>query len=126
MVWVRDGLLRPVHLPAQKGSQKPPRRFLYADVKRPALDFKSNLSDRQRGTAAQRGYCSARWRKVRASKLQIDPLCSQCGRIAEHVDHLRAVDGPDDPRFWLWANLDSKCASCHSRKTIAMDGGFRR
>jgi len=82
--------------------------------------------DRRRGTAAQRGYCSARWRKLRAAKLQIDPLCSVCGVIAEHVDHLQAVDGRDDPRFWLWANLDSKCASCHSRKTIAADGGFRR
>jgi 5-methylcytosine-specific restriction protein A len=85
--------------------------------------------DLARPNAASRGYCSQRWRRLRASKLGLDPLCSVClaaGRTvaATDVDHLERHDGPDDPRFWLWANLDSKCKPCHSRKTARYDSTF--
>ena len=78
--------------------------------------------DHQRGSAATRGYCSPRWRKLRAQKLAQDPLCSVCAESGRHVaatevDHLQRHRGPDDPRFWQWSNLDSKCKPCHSRKT---------
>ncbi len=54
-------------------------------------------------------------------KLAADPLCSKCGRPATDVDHL---DG--NVHNLDWANLDSKCHRCHSRKTVAKDGGFGR
>jgi 5-methylcytosine-specific restriction enzyme A len=85
--------------------------------------------DLARPNASARGYTSTRWRQLRAQKLQHDPLCSVClaaGRTmaATQVDHLDRHDGPDDPRFWDWSNLDSKCASCHSRKTALHDSAF--
>jgi 5-methylcytosine-specific restriction enzyme A len=83
-------------------------------------------ADVRRGSAAQRGYCSARWRKLRRIKLETDPLCSVCGSVATEVDHLRPHAGPDDPLCWQWSNLDSKCKSCHSRKTATVDSGFAR
>ena len=89
----------------------------------------TSAADRTRGNAAARGYCSARWRKVRAQKLSADPLCSTClraGRMptATDVDHLERVAGPQDPRFFVWEILDSKCKSCHSRKTALEDSTF--
>jgi 5-methylcytosine-specific restriction enzyme A len=83
----------------------------------------------RRDSAAQRGYCSARWRKLRDYKLSLDPLCSVCltqGKttIATDVDHLRRHAGPHDPLFWDLSNVDSKCKSCHSRKTALLDSTF--
>ena len=45
---------------------------------------------------------------------------------AVHVDHVRAVSGPDDLGFWAAANHRGLCASCHSRKTVREDGGLGR
>jgi 5-methylcytosine-specific restriction protein A len=44
--------------------------------------------------------------------------------IATDVDHLERHDGTNDPRFWDWANLDSKCHACHSQKTAREDSTF--
>jgi 5-methylcytosine-specific restriction protein A len=87
--------------------------------------------DAHRATASARGYCSERWRTLRQAKLDKDPLCSVClqrGILihATDVDHLEPHDGPGDPRFWDWANLDSKCHRCHSRKTATTDSTFAR
>jgi 5-methylcytosine-specific restriction protein A len=82
--------------------------------------------DERRGTAAQRGYCSARWRRLRAAKLSQAPLCSVCSEPATEVDHLERHDGPNDPRFWSCDNLDSKCKRCHARKTALFDSVFAR
>jgi 5-methylcytosine-specific restriction protein A len=86
-------------------------------------------ADAGRDNAAARGYCSTRWRRLRAAKLAEQPWCSGCmklgfSRPASEVDHLIAHDGPDDALFWQWENLDSKCKPCHSRKTATHDGGF--
>ena len=83
----------------------------------------------RRDNANSRGYCSARWRQLRAQKLATDPLCSVClaaGKTvaASDVDHLRRHHGPNDPLFYEWTNLSSKCHSCHSRKTATEDSIF--
>ncbi|WP_312876112.1 HNH endonuclease [Paenibacillus alginolyticus] len=44
---------------------------------------------------------------------------------SEHVDHIIAVNGPGDPLFWKEDNHQALCQPCHSRKTIAEDGGFK-
>ena len=85
----------------------------------------------RRPTAADRGYLSPRWRRLRALKLHRDPLCSVCAKenritAATEVDHLQRHNGPNDPLFWLWSNLDSKCKSCHSKKTATVDSSFAR
>ena len=72
-----------------------------------------------------RGYDHS-WRKLRASVLACEPLCRECSRqglcvAAAHVDHIVALErGGANER----ANLMPLCHSCHSRKTVAVDGGF--
>ena len=81
-----------------------------------------------RPTSSQRGY-DARWRRARLRFLKANPLCVHCLRknrsvVANQVDHIDAVTGPDDPKFWDITNWQPLCDSCHSRKTVLTDGGF--
>lgn len=83
--------------------------------------------DRQRGTAAQRGYDN-HWAKYSIQYRAEHPLCIQClnqGRTTPvgHVDHIIPVTGPDDPRFWDESNHQPLCRSCHSRKTAQEENG---
>lgn len=80
-----------------------------------------------RGSAASRGY-DARWRRIRARHLASHPLCVDClkhGRTeaAHHVDHIIPLRKGGTHAA---GNLQSLCASCHSRKTAKEDGGFGR
>lgn len=86
--------------------------------------------DKHRATSSQRGY-NQRWRRARKRFLAEHPLCCQClanGRsvVATDVDHIQAVAGPLDPLFWDSSNWQALCHGCHSRKTVAEDGGFGR
>ncbi len=83
--------------------------------------------DRQRGTAAERGY-DGRWRAYRADVLRRHPLCVQCQaagqvRAATVVDHITPHRG-DPVLMWAPTNHQVLCASHHSRKTSSLDGGF--
>ncbi len=60
-------------------------------------------------------YNSARWKYTRRRQLHEQPLCAVCGDVAEHADHIRAIQDGGNP--WSFANLDSLCAICHGRKT---------
>lgn len=91
---------------------------------------KQRQDQQQRGTAAARGY-TARWARYSHWYRQQHPLCVTCEREgrttrAQHVDHIRPVDGPSDPLFWDHTNHQSQCHTCHSRKTVLHDGGFGR
>lgn len=84
--------------------------------------------DAQRGTAHERGY-TARWRRYAQWFLRQHPLCEcdECkaeGRIkpSTDVDHIQAVNGPDDPLFWEPTNHWAMAHECHSRKTAREDG----
>ena|GEM_PF-1822668 len=83
--------------------------------------------DRQRGSAAARGYGS-RWRRYRARFLAKYPLCgtgeaadtsaSQCrrhGRVtaATLIHHTVPVTGPRDPLFWRTDLHLALCRPCH-------------
>lgn len=88
---------------------------------------KAQAVDRERGTAAQRGYGAA-WQKARAGFLRSHPLCVHCkarGLVtaATDVDHIVPHRGDQD-LFWQHANWQSLCHSCHSVKTAREDGGF--
>ncbi len=98
------------------------RRALYA------------VNDAGRGSPAQRGYDRA-WRRVRALKLSIDPLCelrTHCpkfsfgSQIATEVDHILTIRERPDLRL-VFSNLRSACRSCHSARTmkdsVASKGG---
>lgn len=78
-----------------------------------------------RPNAHQRGY-TRRWREYARGFLIRNPVCVDCGRKAEHVDHIRAVTGPDDAGFWEEDNHQALCRRCHSRKTVREDGAFGR
>jgi 5-methylcytosine-specific restriction protein A len=61
---------------------------------------------------------------VSAAVLRERPVCEECGREgATDVDHVVSLErgGTHDP-----ANLRALCHGCHSRKTVAVDGGFGR
>ena len=64
-----------------------------------------------RRTSSQRGY-DAHWRKVRALKLRMNPLCERCGMVAQVVHHIKEVDARPDLRLDL-GNLESLCRRCH-------------
>jgi 5-methylcytosine-specific restriction protein A len=94
---------------------------------KPASEIKREL-DRQRPSAAQRGYDS-RWRKARARYLAGHPLCASClarGRLtaATVVDHV-VPHGGDRQRFWDCDNWQGLCGPCHDSKTVR-DGRWGR
>jgi 5-methylcytosine-specific restriction protein A len=74
-----------------------------------------------RPNAAQRGYCSAAWFKIRQVVLVRDAWqCQECGRVCAdkreaHVDHVtpKARGGTDE-----LGNLRTLCVRCHGRKTM--------
>ena len=64
-------------------------------------------------------YNGERWKRVRAIKLRMNPLCEYCPnesrKVATEVDHFIAISDGCDP--YDLDNLRSTCASCHSSKT---------
>jgi 5-methylcytosine-specific restriction protein A len=93
---------------------------------KPASSLKVfNAYEANRAPSHKRGY-DARWRKLSKWFRMVNPLCALCGAPAEHVDHIEAVSGPADEKFYDSDNLRSLCRSCHSRKTAQQDGGFGR
>lgn len=59
-------------------------------------------------------YNSTKWKRTRDRQLFDHPLC-ECGAIATDVDHIVPIEWGGDK--WAPANLSSKCASCHGKKT---------
>lgn len=85
--------------------------------------------DRERGSAASRGYDQA-WRRVRAAVLGRQPLCVSCEQNdlvvpATEVDHIVSIDRAPARRLDQ-TNLQPLCKPCHSAKTAREDGSFGR
>lgn len=87
------------------------------------------LGNRDRLTAAQRGYGS-RWQKAAQAYLQQNPIAVDIfkhhgGRIypAECVDHIIPHRG-DMELFWRTSNWQGLTLADHARKTAMEDGGF--
>lgn len=92
--------------------------------------------EKNRGSAAQRGYGS-RWAaksralrsargplawcgdRMRGAPVTTDSHCSQSGILrvmAAVVDHIVPIEGPKDPLFWQETNWQGLCHSCHNSK----------
>ncbi len=71
--------------------------------------------DKNRPNAAARGYCSAKWKRLRKLILHRDPICKICQKqLSTDVDHIvdKAIGGMDS-----MDNLQGLCHNCHSQKT---------
>ena len=80
--------------------------------------------DKERGTAAQRGY-DARWQRYRKQYIAEHPLCinfDECHNPTTVVDHKQPASKGGD--FWDPNNHQPMCKSCHDRKTVKEDGGW--
>lgn len=78
----------------------------------------STEHERQRGSAAARGY-GRRWRKLRKMILARDPVCTICEAApSTQVDHIipKVKGGTDDP-----TNLRGTCRSCNAKKAATED-----
>lgn len=89
---------------------------------RTARPRKSRARD-PRPSSSRRGY-DRHWQALRLLVLSEEPVCQDCGReMATQVDHVVSLErgGTHDRE-----NLRALCASCHSKKTVRVDGGFGR
>lgn len=67
-----------------------------------------------------RFYNAARWRKVRALKLDLNPLCERCEKqgltvVAAQVHHIKARKTHPDLAYDV-GNLEALCRPCHTRE----------
>ncbi len=61
-------------------------------------------------------YQSPAWRKLRALKLEQNPLCEQCGmKSAKVADHITPINQGGEPLDIN--NLQSLCHTCHNCKS---------
>jgi 5-methylcytosine-specific restriction protein A len=86
-------------------------------------DDHARKHERERGTAAERGY-GATWQRLRQMVLSRDPLCTTCAAEerttpSTDADHIipKSRGGQD-----TLENLQGLCHSCHSRKTAGEEG----
>jgi 5-methylcytosine-specific restriction endonuclease McrA len=60
-------------------------------------------------------YASNEWKQLSRAKRIANPLCEECGRLAEQVHHKRSAN--EYPMlFFDWDNLQSVCKECHGKK----------
>ena len=83
--------------------------------------------DRERGTAASRGY-DYRWQQNRKRFLADHPLCVMCDVnglvvVATVVDHIIPHKGNAE-LFNDASNWQALCKCCHDRKTATQDSLF--
>jgi len=65
-------------------------------------------------------YSTYRWKKLRKTKAELNPLCEHCevfgiAKPVEEVDHKLAIE--DGGEIWNINNLQSLCKRCHIVKT---------
>ena len=104
-------------------ARPPLHRPTYASTPPPTQSREA--CDRQRGSAASRGY-DHRWRAFRASVLASNPLCADCMTIGR-LTPTTGVHHVVKPRAAPERRLDESdcralCASCHGTRT-ARGGG---
>lgn len=87
-------------------------------VSRPWMPKREVQSGRVRPNS--KFYTSSAWRRVRAIKIQENPLCEECQRRgvltpADVVDHITPINQGGEP--FDESNLQSLCHRCHNKKS---------
>lgn len=94
-------------------------------IDRKPINYRPDDDNAPRGKMRRAIYDSAKWRALRRTKLQADPLCEQCleegrTRIATEVHHRKSfadATGTEARRLaYDYDNLMSLCKECHGRK----------
>lgn len=78
-------------------------------------------------------YNSKEWHKLRALKLQANPICELCWEeeqlrsITECIHHIHPIEDSasrEEMRKWafMWDNLQSLCNKCHAK--VHNDAGY--
>lgn len=103
-----------------------PTANVYCEQHQGAQKIQREYFDKQRGSAARRGY-GRLWQAIRLRILARDPICSNPFNLENHIVISTEVDhkvprssGGDDSDD----NLQGVCTSCHSRKTATEDSTF--
>jgi 5-methylcytosine-specific restriction protein A len=78
-------------------------------------DPRRRKASERRETKQDRRYWSQAWRKARAAYLGHHPVCVDCGRLANVVDHITPVRLGGE--FWDSSNWQPMCTPCHNRKS---------
>ena len=65
-------------------------------------------------------YNSTEWRKLRAKKFSMTPLCEACEKlglvvVGTQIDHIQSISTGGAPL--CLSNLQTLCYSCHGRKS---------
>jgi 5-methylcytosine-specific restriction endonuclease McrA len=71
---------------------------------------------RQQPHGSDKRYNSRRWRKFRKAYLMRDPLCVDCGRMAQVLDHIKPVRLNVGLDFYDTTNMQPMCHQCHNAK----------
>lgn len=108
-----------------------PRKMGNPKAKREARSMDRQRKPERRPNSYRRGYSTDRWITYRKRFIVNNPFCCICLKRGREVptyavDHIKRVNGPEDPLFWEPSNHQPLCRSCHSRKTVRFDGGFGR
>ena len=73
-------------------------------------------------------YNTARWKRLRATKLSAHPYCELCASVGDvekavYADHILPILAGGDA--WSMENLQSLCKTCHAKKS-ARDARMRK
>lgn len=94
---------------------------------------KTSRPRENRPTSCQRGY-DRRWQEYSRAFIAQHPRCAgvlignervhagSCRGLSECTDHVQAVTGADDPRFWDENNHQALSVACNSLKRVKVDG----
>jgi 5-methylcytosine-specific restriction protein A len=100
--------MRPPHPCNHQGCQRLARaRYCPEHARQAEQDYQ-----RQRGTAAERGYTST-WAKVRRMKLARAPLCERCQEQGRDVAAVLVHHRDRNARNNTAENLQCVCDACH-------------
>lgn len=96
------------------------------DDKGRCSEHKRRYQSYRKNKAQQYGH---QWRKTRKAFLERYPICARCAMIAgqvipaDVVDHMEYLtDNSDHTQIHCFDNLAPLCHSCHSLKTVHIDG----